>query len=98
MEKSDKGQISVLIVATYIAEKNALKRAYKVMSSVVAMLLVAGGANEKTRTCSRSAGRHCHAYAARMPSNPLRFSKWLKNHPITEHKLEFLQDERGIGA
>ncbi len=76
MEKTDKGQISVQIVAAYIAEKNALKRAYKGMSSVVAILLVAGGANEKTRTCSRSAGRHSHAYAASMPSYPLRFSKW----------------------
>ncbi len=76
MEKTGKGQINVQIVAAYIAEKNALKRAYKRVSSVGAMLLVAGGANEKTHTCSRSAVRHSHAYAARMPSYPLRFSKW----------------------
>ncbi len=76
VEKTGKGKISVEIVAAYKAEKNALKRAYKRASSVRAMLLVAGGANEKARTCSRSAGRLSHAYAASIPSFQLRFSKW----------------------
>ncbi len=71
MEKTGKAKISVEVVAAYKAEKNAFKRAYKRASSVGAMLLLAGGANEKARTCSRSVGRLSHAYAASIPSYQL---------------------------
>ncbi len=44
-------------IETVVAEKSALKSAYKQASSVEVMLLVVGGANEKARSCSRSAVR-----------------------------------------
>ncbi len=57
LERHLKSKIRTEMVAMYIADKSALKIAYRRASSVGVMLLVAGGANRKSRSCSRWAVR-----------------------------------------
>ncbi len=56
-ERHLKSKIRTEIVAMYIADKSALKIAYRRASSVGVMLLVAGGTNGEAHSCSRSVVR-----------------------------------------
>ncbi len=75
-ERQVKSQMRTESEAVYnITESSALKSAYKHASSVGLISLVAGGANGKARSCSRSAvrlsARVCSKYASVMNKRQL---------------------------